>query len=245
VSADDSDTVKAEKLRNMEILANKKPYFFIYNYDRLHREYQRYKTMSNWSCWIRFGMSIDELLEQKSFTEDMQVFLDYYYQGMPISSNPSVCNKICWEFEKRFDTIEIDTSAEFDYSIYMSGNTRILSRDKREVSTLLKKYNELLEKSFNNEIELSKEDVREYFMAKLLSIGNIERMTDVLIDISYKGNKGKQFLWDMCAKQIFKNLLHKNGNFITIPRQCESGEHNYNGNNYVFERVQLEVDDEK
>ena len=85
---------------NLKILADKKPYFFIYNYPREMKNYKTYTKNSNKNCLMRFGVTIEELIHKKEKTKEENDFLKYYYLKMPVLLNNSVMNCICWKIEK-------------------------------------------------------------------------------------------------------------------------------------------------
>ena len=61
IKDEDSDETKFKKELNLRILANKQPYFFIYNYKESKRKYMRYINLSNIKSKILFRVDYIDL----------------------------------------------------------------------------------------------------------------------------------------------------------------------------------------
>jgi hypothetical protein len=73
---------------------------------------------------------------------------------------------------------------------------------------------------------------------------NIEELTDIVVDICYKGNNNsKQFAWDICGEQMLLNLLKKNNHTIQYPIADPNGDISFGGENYTLMFRQLEADE--
>ena len=147
VQESDSNEIKEWKLFNQKLMANKKPYFFIYNYPKLMKKYKKYKKDCNVNCLFRFGLKVEELEEKhsedfslddlinsdmsdeeiakiKNRIEDELTFLKYYYLRLPVSMEKSLMNRLCWIVEKQLESIIVDSNEkEFDYSFMKSNIT--------------------------------------------------------------------------------------------------------------------------
>ena len=99
---EDSEEVKQKKMFNLSILANKKPYFFIYNYDKLKKEYRDYMKKSEINCQKNYLMSLEELEALENPTPQQQESLRLFKINIPVNMNPSIMNRIAWLIEDRF-----------------------------------------------------------------------------------------------------------------------------------------------
>ena len=71
-------------------------------------------------------------------------------------------------------------------------------------------------------------------------------MTDIVLDICYQHENGKQFAWDICGDVIIKNLLKKNDNIIFFPEVVSgSGEFEYCGRQFEMRKKILGVIDDE
>lgn len=68
---------------------------------------------------------------------------------------------------------------------------------------------------------------------------NPEVLCEILLDICYKSNKTKQFVWDMCGDILVKRLQEKNWNQITYPVRKSNGDILYDGNRFSLETIRL------
>lgn len=236
---------------NLSILADKKPYFFIYIYPHVMKEYKNFVENARRNSIRRFGLSIDELLQKETLTDEQSTFLKYYEMKYPVFKNPSVMNKVCWKLEDEFDSLHIsNSSSEFDYKILGTGKS-YKQRNFIEVKELYDKYRHRV----NNYIQLSKkkridEDERREKRANFINkfkreafeiCNNSEDLCNIVLDICYKKSGiSKQFAWDICGSQIIKNLLTRNDNLIQYPIPDENGNIEFNGERYRMQIQRLE-----
>jgi hypothetical protein len=71
---------------------------------------------------------------------------------------------------------------------------------------------------------------------------NEEVLCNIVLDICYTNNKSKSFAWEMCGRQIIKNLLKRNDYKINYLVKSSDGDIEYDG--YKFERRTTYVDNE-
>ena len=69
IDKDDSDIEKAEKYKYNSMVVRKKPYFFIYLYSNLMKEYKAYEKGFNSISMKHFGVKMKELLIKENKTE--------------------------------------------------------------------------------------------------------------------------------------------------------------------------------
>ncbi len=236
------------KKYNQKLLANKKPYFFIYNYPKLMREYKKYINDCNTNCLIRFGNTVEELELKTNKTKEELEFIEHHYFRMPVSIEKSLMNRLCWIVEDELKNIEIKpTDNHFDYS-FMKSDVKYSKKDKKEIEKLYKRYRkESRDYLINNsENKTDENNDRNFLIDKyrkeVFSICNNENMVcDILLDLCYNSDSSKQFAWDICGDVIVDNLLRNNNYHITIPTESDEKTDTYwRGKYYRPVKIKLE-----
>lgn len=243
---DDDETIK-EKEFNLKIMANKKPYFFIYNYPNLMSEYKSLTTKSNEVSIVEYGMKYEDLLIKENKTEDENRFIKYVENKIPIFNNDCTMNRICHKIENLFSNIRSKIkNSKFDYNLYKSkkGYTKEV---KSSIEKCIKNYKKMVKESIcSSDVESRKEVLnimRNQLKIELLGIcSNEEMLTNVILDITYGKNVNKELAWNLCGEQIIKNLLHKNGNVIKHIKLDYDGDIEWNG--YKFKEVEVIVEED-
>nr|DAV35971.1 MAG TPA: RNA dependent RNA polymerase [Caudoviricetes sp.] len=243
---DDDETIR-EKEFNLKIMANKKPYFFIYNYPNLMSEYKSLTTKSNEVSIVEYGMKYEDLLIKENKTEDENRFIKYVENKIPIFNNDCTMNRICHKIENLFSNIRSKIkNSKFDYNLYKSkkGYTKEV---KSSIEKRIKNYKKMVKESIcSSDVESRKEVlniIRNQLKIELLGIcSNEEMLTNVILDITYGKNVNKELAWNLCGEQIIKNLLHKNGNVIKHIKLDYDGDIEWNG--YKFKEVEVIVEED-
>ena len=249
INEDDSEKAKKEKEHLKDLLADKKPYFFIYNYKHLANSLRDFNKRMSKDCDETFLLSPEELIAKKDKTDEEKEWLKYYNMENPISSYPSTMNRICWALEKAFDGILPALKDNgFDKSILLT--------DKKVQKSLLEQLEQLYkdyitelrninamgntslskqEKALKKErlIEINREKITE------LTLGDKEKGCNGLIQILYDKPISKQFCWDMYGDYIVKKLLNDNNNEINVPIKDKNGEIEWNGEKYSLEKMEV------
>ena len=251
----DGGCVLEQKEFNLRILADKKPYFMIYVYDHLKRRYNKYIEGINMNSIRRYGMNFNELLElhrNDKTTEDQIAFIDWVEIKMPVDMSPSVMNKICNVFENEFDdyNLKIRESGTFDYSIMMSDEEYDKSTFNK-IKNLHKEFQNAIKEYVINCNNVNKDDEEianeknvffEDFRERAMAICTNEKvLCNIVLDICYQSETNKQFAWDMCGKQIVKNLLDINENQITYIEKDEFGDIEFLGESFTEKKKKVEV----
>lgn len=233
------------------IVANKKPYFFIYIYPQLKKQYNNYIKQTEATCLMRFGMTIKELIGSSNKTEEQEKYLTYYNNKMPVSINKSLMNKICWKVEQEFEGYNINKNADdFDYKILMSD----IQYSKGRYNAVKKLYKEYIDKIQNysqlsNTKRIDSEDRKIHrqistndFKRKAYELcSNSDELCNIVLDICYKNNNSKQFAWDICGDIFINNLLKNNDYKFSYPVLNNSGDISFCGNTFSMKECTLEV----
>lgn len=244
IQDEDSPEVVERKALYTRLIADKYPYFFIYNYSSLSAEYHQYYRVSDDKAHILFAKSLDEVLTNPN-TDEQRQFAETYKKYLPVNMSPSVMNRICWQIE---NTVHVRRHAipEFDYRILMSSpsvdvhcyddiNRVYVEYTKRMRECLQSKSKDkniqriLIEKSFKEQCETI--------------CPNIQQLTDILITVCYRSESSKHIVWYMYGEQIIKNLLAKHDYKLTFPVRDSQGSIDFHG--YRFNMCEVQVDAEK
>lgn len=229
----------------MDIVADKKPYFMIYIYPALMREYKDYIKKTSKNVLRRFGITLDELLnrDDAELNDEQKEFIEYYHKFLPVGEGSCIMNKICRRFEETFDKklAPKTLTEEFDYSVMKSER----SYNATKYYKIMKLYEEFNSKIRSLSIIKNTKRMDKNDCASAINIinngfekdcsavcSNDEELCNILLDICYKRNSTKRFVWSMCGKTIIKNLLNKNDNYIQFPKLSDNGDIYYAGNTY-------------
>ncbi|WP_051280411.1 hypothetical protein [Anaerovorax odorimutans] len=243
---DTLNTIK-EKEFNLNILADKKPYFFIYIYPDLMKNYKNYIKQTNRNSLGRFGLSINNLIEKDNKSDEEITFLDYYYTLMPVFINNSIMNKICWKIEYYFDDcikskIKINN---FDYNLLKSHVKYSKSKYNKiyelyeEYKYNLQQFSKLAKKDRldKSEKRIKRSLFKNTFKQKSFEICNNKfELCDIILDICYQNNNSKQFAWDIVGNIIIENLLNKNNNTYNYPSLDKNGDILFCGMRFIMKK---------
>lgn len=248
-----------EKKRDFyrSIVADRKPYFMRYIYPDLMRQYNTYVNNANKNAIREFGVTLDELQSMRNIdlSDRQREFLWYYNLRMPVGNGNCVMNKICRKIEDEFDGFVSKNSdlSEFDYSALKSEDEYSLSTyyeirkihldylKKVKSYAVFAKYEKVNAEENSNALT----NMKYQFVRDCVQICPDEKkLCNILIDLCYKKNGTKKFVWDICGRQIVSNLLSRNGMRITFPKLCEHGDFEYCGNSYTTETVMIGEDNE-
>lgn len=235
-----------------DILADKKPRFMIYIYPDLMRSYKRYVSDTDKKCLREFGINVATLLKipEEKMTDAQKTFVKYYKRKMPVGLGDCVLNKICKRFEEEFDHItkRLANDVAFDYTILKNPSTYTTS----QFNAIRKLYAAYRQRVRDYKIYTSRERVDEDVAYTTLvamditfrqecdiAVNNEDVLCNIMIDICYKSNNQKTFVWSMCPDVIIKNLLQKNGGHISYPVKDPEGDIEYGG--YRFSIHEREV----
>lgn len=180
------------------------------------------------NCLERFRMSLIELIAKEERTDDEQLFLQNYYDYMPLSITDSVMNRLCRMVEDAFDPIkEAASNTEFDHSIYKTAKP-YSKRSYQQLAEVLERYQETVKshalsarkaRMTEDEAQSARMIFKQSFKQEVYEkCSNTEDVCNILLDLCYSKNTTKQIVWDICSDQILLNLLERNGHIITYPR---------------------------
>lgn len=238
------------------IVADKKPYFFIYNYEKLYTRYVKFMKAVRESYQCEYGSDFDADYHNKRNDEDKRVFFDFYEKLSPVDDTPCTMNRICHMVENETKDIRlINKDNAYDInrlkSPVPSYSKDEYYRAKEKISDAYEKYlTDMKELNYklNNEYvhgadrgAIIEEFTSSFEMSLKLISDDSELVCDILIDIAYKNKPSMRFVWETCGKQIVLNLLKRNNGTISYPIRSDSPEFLYHGTGFRMETVQAEV----
>ena len=255
----DSDEDKKKKEFNKKIVAANKPYFMTYVYPSLRTKNNTYMKNCDYGAIMRFSSygikSLEDLYNYEPKTEDMINYLKYYEEFIPVGYNACVVNRICWIFENEFNgyLTKKYVQPDFDYTILKSN----VEYSRKDYNSIFKIYQEYLRRSdaCHKKSRTEKIDSDGYIMKKHILIQEFKKecsqictneneLCDILIDMCYKSNSSKQFVWDICGEVILNNLLKNNDNKIHYPQLTDdNGEFEYCGERFTMAEKVIRGDD--
>ena len=251
IDKNDTEEIKEKKRFNIRILADKKPYFMAYIYPHEMKKYKTYVNKAKRNCMMRFGITLDELIDKDNKTEDEEIFLKYYYLKMPLNTYPCLMNKICYKIEEEFDDVfkSFDRNSNFDYSILKCDNIEYSKSTYDKIKIIYKKYKKeaqrYIVKIQKERIEdFTKRDMRNIFIEKFKheayqECNNEEELCNIVLDLCYTNNDSKQFAWDVCGDVIINNLLKKNNYIIKYPELDKDGDIEFGGYNFSMKETKI------
>lgn len=205
------------------LCANKKPYFFIYNYDYVKKEYQDYIKSNDRKCFTRFKCNVNELKQKKVLKEEEKDFIDWYDKLFPVGIGNCTMNKICQHIEKEFDgyKTEIKHNGLFNYNI-LKVNRRCIEKHRKELKELCDEYVKEVANfksdKIKKEISINYGDSEKYrnflkneFKQRAIEIcpNNDERL-NIILDMCYGTKNNRQFCWDCVGDLIIRRLEELN-----------------------------------
>ena len=216
----------------LSLLANKKPYFFIYNYKHLRNDLKKHNEDFEETCESNFGISLKELIKKKDKTDEERMFVDRYFNKMPVSFANSTMNRICWKLEEELDGLQKALKdVQFDTSIFTT-DKKVSKKLYNQAQELYEDYKISVRKSIKRSGNKNKEEVIQskmsltfYYKEKMEELfnGNYELMTNCLVSMLYNNPVSKQFVWDLCGNYMLNKLSKDNENKINIPVESEYG----------------------
>ncbi len=239
-----ANTIEDDETRRFynRIVADKKPYFMIYIYPMLMKQYNTYIKNTNKNALREFQMTIDELesLPKRELTERQEEFLRYYQSRIPVGTGPCVMNRICQRFEEEFDGYlgRRRAQTEFDYTI-LKNDAVYTKAQYNTVAAIREEYNRQLRSFavYSSYERVSADDacvivsgLRDRFIQdSAIACPNADALCNIVLDLCYTSGLTKRFAWDVCGPSIIKNLLARNENRIIYPTRAEGGPISFKG----------------
>ena len=238
IEKDDTPDIVAHKQLYAKLCAEKKPYFFAYNYSSLKAEYDTFMKNSRSNATSLYKKNLDDMLEQYDsgeLTDDNEIrFVENFYRKLPLDRSKSTMNRICWAIEDEFDGVNLFKDAGFDYSIlksdaeYSKQNFDVLKHicSTYKPSMQLAKKHVFIDTDGDEAEDWDSVDILLQNLSEKLcaNCSNEDELCDILVDLCYRDGMPKQILWETCGDTIINRLLKANNYKLTFPQKSENGD---------------------
>lgn len=254
ITEEDSEEIIKEKEFNQRILADKKPYFFIYNYPTLKKEYQDYFKPNDQVCRVRFGLGLQELMFKKYKTEQEEEFVNQFKNEAPVSMANSTMNKIAWIIEEHYMNCNLDFHIEDFDCEKLKSDIEYSKPLYNRIAKLKEEFDNITQEAIksrfrkDNDSLYDVKDVKDFKESQFLRFkeqafeicSNEKILCNIIVDLCYKNsNKSKQFAWMVCGEEMVENLLNHHNRKISYPTQHEDGDIQYKGLKFKMEEITL------
>lgn len=240
-----------EKEFNKRICADKKPYFFQYNYSEIKRECRKNNEKKSIKCWLEMLMSPEELKAKKDKTEEEEIYLEQL-EDEPVSKANSTMNRICWFLEQEAKKIRIKIKeCDFDNSILMS-DIKVPQNTKKELidcfKTLKKEYikinSEYAKTDKENRLKLRIQLMEALKEELEIICSNTDMIVNALVEHCYKKNDSNiSLIWELYGETLINNLLSNNKYNINAFYECEEGQEptfTFLHRNFIMQKVVID-----
>ena len=240
-----------EKEFNKRICADKKPYFFQYNYSEIKRECRKNNEKKSIKCWLEMLMSPEELKAKKDKTEEEEIYLEQL-EDEPVSKANSTMNRICWFLEQEAKKIRIKIKeCDFDNSILMS-DIKVPQNTKKELidcfKTLKKEYvkinSEYAKTDKENRLKLRIQLMEALKEELEIVCSNTDMIVNALVEHCYKKNDSNiSLIWELYGETLINNLLSNNKYNINAFYECEEGQEptfTFLHRNFIMQKVVID-----
>jgi len=249
IEENDTEEIKEQKYFNNSLLANKKPYFFIWLYPSLKKEYMQYCKSFNSISLKKLGCTIKDLLykENKS-KQELELYYQYQKYNPVIESNCSM-NILCREFEKLENSIKFSLKNTTILEQFADRNIDFDNKEKvlQKVYTLVKEYkthkklkylDNVFEEDettlFNQIYYRQKEFIKTNYQRELYKMFSCTRdLFDVLCMMCDKYNMNYDVIWEIMQDDIVE-LIPKDNPTVVVE---DSNGIEYLGRNLSLEAI--------
>lgn len=249
VAAKERDKDNPNNIKNIGIVASKRPLFMNYRYAQQLSSYNKYIKDVKTKCVRMLGKNIEAILSSESLTKKECNFVEWYYKKMPVGIGNCTSNILCGIVED-FISLQNNTWKEsvsgFDYTIYKSG-VEYSKYQLKEIRSIYERYQ-------SDWIDIVVENKRKHFDAQVIAWKkacltrdvkkkldtefNDDVLCDVLLDITYGSGKPNPCVWDFCGNKIVENLLEKSDRKMFEIKREDGGQIHFQGDDYEIYEVQ-------
>ncbi len=234
---------------NNKLLIEKRPYFMKYLYPTYKAQYKEYRKKYNYLCYMKFGITIDELLQIKNKTIDQQQLENNYYKFNPFLENSSPMNEVCWYMERQIKQVKINAkkrTPDYIFNILFDKNISITEKQVRQMENVFKRYRKNKNKSMTSGELLSLDDLSnlnkdtEEFDFEYIS-DDLQRLANLAVYVNYYlyPNSPKNFCWDLFGEGIILNIYNNTNNKFEIPLLDKEGDIEYMEKKYKNKGVNV------
>ena len=241
----------------LKYVADKRPYFFIHNYDKDKKEYRQFENMVDMYSVTHWNLTGKQLLNmsEDKLTDEQKEYLDYAtkkYCKLSLNDGSTM-----WKLTNRADdrlkevsmsrkgqntkdllkiegfepTKDIMTQVERKYEIYIEK----LDKKMKDIK------NNLIDKEEKRKDKMLalKESKEEMEVMLALIDADDETICNALLEITYKKGSSCSLVWDLYGDLIIENLLKTHNYEMNIIVEDENGTE-FKGKKYSTQLVKIE-----
>ncbi|GED72530.1 hypothetical protein BRE01_62320 [Brevibacillus reuszeri] len=252
----DTEEEKKQKYYHNSLVADKKPYFMIYIYDKIRNEYREYKKKSDRACKEKFGCSLHQLLRKQNKSKQEMYYVSDYYRKMPVIKNQCIMNTLCGMIEEVDFSFKRPKNEENTMEMFDILYDQTIALDQYKLNKLIELYKKYKKKRHfkhknnvlkyidfetNDENEQDKQ-IQEFYEEirnEAYSIcSNDKELANHLVYINYylEPSDPKDFTWDIGIQGIISILQDKNNGVVQLPMADRNGTE-YLGQKYSLRDV--------
>lgn len=208
----------------LSICAEKKPYFMIYRYPEVKKDYTTYQDKNNIKAMQLFGCTLEELLNKDTLNESEQKFVKWYYEKLPVGISNCAMNNICRYVEKEMSNYKskLKKDNSFDYTkLKIKIN---MTKKNKEAYTLyypilfdlcntyvskIAEFKTNSSKAINDKETAvnNRNELRRWIKKESERICPDDKLRlNIILDLCYGQKNNKQFCWDTVGKLIVEHL---------------------------------------
>ena len=244
---------------DFKYVANKRPYFFIHNYDKDKKEYRQFENMVDMFSVTHWNLTGKQLLNmsEDELTDEQKEYLDYAtkkYCKLSLNDGSTMW-LLTNRAEDRLKEISMSrkgTNTKDLLKIEGFEPTKdIMDKIEKEYETYIEKLDKKMKDIKNNLIDKEekrkdkmlalKESKEEIENALALIDADDETICNALIEITYRKGSSCSLVWDLYGDLIIENLLQRK-NYemnIIVEVEDENGTE-FKGKKYSVQKVKIE-----
>lgn len=232
---------------NASICVNKKPYFFMYNYPQLKREYQKCIKNAEMKAYLTFHKNYETLVNSPldTLNEEELKFLDDVERQIPVFDAPCTMNRICKYVERDISRF-FEAYPTFDYTCLLSNESIFSHRKELAVQTKFKKLITKFQRIISNLTAHNAESdllaLHNHFKYELTKFGDYNSVLDAFVKYVYESHTGMYLLWSLLGDELIQRMI-KQYKTISYPVISEDGtDVMYQGHSFKINREVINND---
>lgn len=227
------DTTDSAAEFNSHLVADRKPFFMVYRYEKDYETYMSYQKDVNIKCQMEFGKPLEQLLSETSHTESELNFISWYKRLLPVIDCGGTMNRLCHLIEDHFAKAKVEKqSFKFDAALYMSGTAFHKNTYKKIMELYLdyvartRLYRQQARKDLidREDVSIQRSILLDEFRTRCsIACPNETELCEIILHICYGAEKSKQFAWDICGFSIVDNILQNGSGTLRYLERSDSG----------------------
>ena len=237
-----------------ELIADKKPYFMMFRYDKEKKEYMDKFEEFNTKALINFGKTLDEVLNSDNRTEREQLLVDLFMQQIPFYYDNTTMFRVATIAEEMLKEVKYTTKTDNSTKELLKSDVIATKEQKKAIKELFMDMCSEMSAVHQQDMScLSLDERREarlnivqeikdkYYYIMLDSCnGDRDICLNCLIDVIYSSNKSATMLWEYFSDVITENLLKRNDYKVNTMTEDVEGNIEYLGKHYSIQTVRVE-----